>query len=321
MLYILFTNDLPEVVHNHLSNNGTFYNTHCVNCGGICCFADDSTYTISGKDMEELNFALDSSFKKIEMYMADNKLVLNADKTHLIVMSSDAKHRRGGNFGIFLETELKTIEPQKSEMLLGGIIQNDFKFNAHLKDDEKSVFRTLTSRVNALSKVCAVSSFKTRKAVADGIVMSKLVYLIQLWGGCSGYLLDFLQVLQNRAARLVTRLGWFTPTTTLLKQCGWLSVRQLVQYHSVLLAFKMMKEGKPDYFVDKFKTDFPYKTRFAAGHGVRKIETATSDPRKKGFVNRTIEVWNKLPLDLKKEISLKKFKFKLKKHIKENFPI
>ena len=304
-----------------ISTNGTFFNTHCTNCGGVCCFADDSTYTISGKNTEALNATLDNSFKKIESYMSDNKLVLNSDKTHLLVMSSEAKHRKNGNFGIFLETETKVIQPQKSEQLLGGIIANNFKFNAHLEDDEKSLFRTLTSRVNALSKVCSVANFKTRKQIADGIVMSKLVYLIQLWGGCSGYLLDFLQVLQNRAARMVTRLSWFTPISTLLKQCGWLSVRQLVHYHSVLLCYKMMNEGKPTYFVEKFNFDFPYETRLAAGNCVRQTKTISSDPRKYGFVNRTTEAWNRLPLSLKKETSLNKFKFKLKTHIRENFPI
>ena len=286
------TRDSPD----HLSTNGTFFNTHCTNCGGVCCFADDSTYTISGKNTEALNATLDNSFKKIESYMSDNKLVLNSDKTHLLVMSSEAKHRKNGNFGIFLETETKVIQPQKSEQLLGGIIANNFKFNAHLKDDEKSLFRTLTSRVNALSKVCSVANFKTRKQIADGIVMSKLVYLIQLWGGCSGYLLDFLQVLQNWAARMVTRLSWFTPISTLLKQCGWLSVRQLVHYHSVLLCYKMMNEGKPTYFVEKFNFDFPYETRLATGNCVRQTKTISSDPRKYGFVNRTTEAWNRLPL-------------------------
>jgi hypothetical protein len=54
--------------------------------------------------------------------------------------------------------------------------------------------------------------------VANGIVVSKLIYLIQWWGGCSDYLINFLQILQNRAARLVTRLGWFTPVEVLLHQ-------------------------------------------------------------------------------------------------------
>ena len=44
LCYVLFTNDLPETVldtssHVHESN----LTTHCSKCGGLCCFADDST--------------------------------------------------------------------------------------------------------------------------------------------------------------------------------------------------------------------------------------------------------------------------------------
>ena len=151
--------------------------------------------------------------------------------------------------------------------------------------------------------------------------MSKLVYLIQLWGGCSDYLLDFLQILQNRAARMVTRLSWYTPISTLLKQCGWLSVRQLVHYHSLLLVYKMLQEGKPAYFLGKFNSDFPYRTRITSANGLRKTDKIKSDPRKFGVVNRTTEDWNKLPIGLKTEISVNKFKQKLKKYVGENFPI
>ena len=57
--------------------------------------------------------------------------------------------------------------------------------------------------------------------VANSIVMSRMIYIIQLWGGTRNYLLKSLQVLQNQAARTVTGLGWFTPQSVLLHQCGW----------------------------------------------------------------------------------------------------
>ena len=41
LLYIIYTNDLPESIHNHLAENQGFFNTHCRECGGICCYADD----------------------------------------------------------------------------------------------------------------------------------------------------------------------------------------------------------------------------------------------------------------------------------------
>ena len=54
LLYIIFTNDLPEVVHDHLSTNCTYLNSDCRECGGICCYADDSTFTLSAKNPHQL---------------------------------------------------------------------------------------------------------------------------------------------------------------------------------------------------------------------------------------------------------------------------
>ena len=70
LLYIIFTNDLPEVVHDHLAVNNSYFNTHCQSCGSICSFADDSTYSKSGKDMDKLKDDIDDKFKEISNYMA-----------------------------------------------------------------------------------------------------------------------------------------------------------------------------------------------------------------------------------------------------------
>ena len=67
--------------------------------------------------------------------------------------------------------------------------------------------------------VAARAPFSTRLSVTDGIFMSNLCYLIQLWGGAEGYLLHALQIIQNRAARTVTRMSWYTPTKVLLNNC------------------------------------------------------------------------------------------------------
>ena len=179
LLYILFTNDLPEATHDHLAEGNSFFNVHCSSCGGICSFADDSTLTISRKNPEELDDIIDKKYKDIARYMTANKLVLNSDKTHLLIMATPYQHKHHQDYGITLNTGHEIVEPIYSEKLLGGHITNDFKFNEHLKENEKSAFRTLTSRVNALAKISKISSFKTRNMVANGIIISQLVYLIQ----------------------------------------------------------------------------------------------------------------------------------------------
>ena len=74
---------------------------------------DDSTYTIVERDPGTLSSKLSDKYKAIEDYMVKNKLVINADKTHLVVMGSKAVTRdrqavsmRAGEFMIHpTETE------------------------------------------------------------------------------------------------------------------------------------------------------------------------------------------------------------------------
>ena len=137
-------------------------------------------YSKCDKDPKVVKEKIYEAYKLMENYMAMNKLVINSDKTHLLIMASAKNHRRKGDYGITLNTGSEIIEPQINEKLLGGFISNDLTWKEHLRDNKKSLFKILTSRINALSKISRISSFKTRKIIANGIFLSKLIYLIQL---------------------------------------------------------------------------------------------------------------------------------------------
>ena len=53
---------------------------------------------------------------------------------------------------------------------------------------------------------------------------------------------------------MVTKCGWFTTTESTLRQCGWLSIRQLVVYHNVLQVYKVKKTQQPEYLYNKLTT-------------------------------------------------------------------
>ena len=97
--------------------------------------------------------------------------------------------------------------------------------------------------------------------LADGLFMSKLVYLIPLWGGCEKYLIKALQMIQNKAARTVCKLGIFTPIKILPRHCGWISVNQLVFYHTVILLFKTLANQTPKYLYEMTSTELHYPAR------------------------------------------------------------
>ena len=207
LLYILFSNDLPEVVHNNHETENGFYKIHCNECGGMCCYADDSTYTFSHINPDIIKEKIDSKYQDIANYMIDNKLVLNTDKTHLLVMTTANKHRSNGNFGIPMNTGNEIIEPDNYETILGGILSNDLKWSEHIRDNKKSLFKCLTTRVNALAKISKISNFKNRKMIANGIFLSKLIYLIQICGGCSDYLLNIFFIIRTKMSTKILKMG------------------------------------------------------------------------------------------------------------------
>ena len=203
-------------------------------------------------------------------------------------------------------------------ILVCGVIIQDMKWKTHIQGSEQSLVKQLTSRINGLVKVSLNASRETRLMVANGIFMSKLCYLIQLWGNCEKYLIKTLQVLQNKAARLVTGKSWFTSTRRLLKDCNWMSVQQLVFFHTVLQTHKILLSGTPTYFSQRISTQHPYKTRQAAGGSIWRGDEVTC---KGNFSQRGSQAYNSIPPHIRNSGSLPTFKYKLRQWVTLNIPI
>ena len=104
ILYILFTNELPDIVQEHLQDEGQGGEVHvhqgddigggpaftlaCAECGTICCYADDTTYSTNSKNPQDLTDKLSSKYRMVADFMLNNRLKLNDDKTHLMVMTT-----------------------------------------------------------------------------------------------------------------------------------------------------------------------------------------------------------------------------------------
>ena len=187
------------------------------------------------------------------------------------------------------------------------------------------MIRQLTSRINGLCLISSRASFSTRLMVANGIVMSKLCYLIQLWGGAEDYLIQALQIVQNRAARAVTGCSWFTPIGRLLARCGWLSVKQLVVYQTLVMTHKILTSGSPFYLRQKLCTTHAYRTRSASTGSIRLQTTIVAhsqhDFSSSSFLHRASTDYNRLPAHIRSVRTMVAFKTKLKAWIKTNVPI
>ena len=158
--------------------------------------------------------------------------------------------------------------------------------------------------------------------------MSKLIYLMPVWMGCDDYLVHGLQVCQNKAARLVTKLDKYTPSKVLMTQCGWLPVRQQLIFHSLVLLHKVFLQQTPTFLYQKIISGSGKpNTRQAAAKAAElaaagvtslpSIPDCTLSLTRSSWCWSSVSYYNRLPAVLLTEKKVEKFKTRLKKWVTE----
>ena len=113
LFFLIFYNDLP-------------YSLSCE----LDVFADDSTETVSDKNVEVIGEKLTREGEKVSQWMLANKLKLNADKTHLLTVGTQQRlHTLPGPPQVLMDGVLLQEDEAKSELLLGCSIQSNLKWN------------------------------------------------------------------------------------------------------------------------------------------------------------------------------------------------
>ena len=137
-------------------------------------------------------------------------------------------------------TEDKTITDGSSCFLLGGTLQSNLSWQGQIDTGENYILPKLKSRLGAIKYCCKKLPEGSRRLLATGLVISKLVYLLPVYGGTCKKYLDKLQVVLNNTARFVTGIGKRVKKVTLINATGW-----LVIYHSVLQMWRVTRLKVP----------------------------------------------------------------------------
>ena len=163
LLYTIFTNELPELVHQHNAQDD-LYNMHCDSCGSLCCYADDSSFFVASSDLTEISEKLSNKYRRISEFMNSNKLKLNEEKTSLMLLATEKAWRsKLTDDSLSLTTENNHfVTTGRSESLLGGIISQNLKWTEHILLNQKSLNKQLGGRLAILSKINRIANFKTR---------------------------------------------------------------------------------------------------------------------------------------------------------------
>ena len=324
LLYLIFDNDFPasrnETV-NHLEEADTEE-------GASILYADDDTDNITAMDCHTLQVKIQHEANLSTSWVQDNKLVCSGDKTKLLVICAPGQYREEDLLKITVCD--KEVTESTHEKLLGlGLCNNltfhDYLFGIDGNKDFPGLFKKLSQRVGLLAQVAKYLPSHRIHPIANGLFFSKMIYCLQVFGNNWGLAtLDeverrsfaftkqqcrILQILENKVLRIITKQHYDTPIKQLLEESGYMSVHQLIAYHTVLTVFKVIKTREPVHLAKRFGVEHVGqeggRTR-RREHDIR-VEFDLSIARS-GFVYRGAQICDMLPLEIKMANSLKDFK-------------
>ena len=264
----------------------------------VCNFADDTTYYTCDQNLDALIKRLELvSSKAIEWFKA-NYMKLNEDKCHLIV--------RGNKYeNVCAKVGESTIWESHREKLLGVYIDSNLSFNYHINQICKKAGR----KVSALARMSHYISQDRRRVIAKTFIESQFSYCPLVWMFHDRKVNNKINRLHERTLRIV----YYDYTSTfeeLLEKDTSFTIHQRNIQSLAIEMYKTMHKYNPTFMKDIFvaRRDIGYSLRSKdkqdfESMNIHKAHTGEDTLRFLGC-----KIWTMIPLEIKEENSLEKFK-------------
>ncbi|KAI5100796.1 hypothetical protein C0J45_9782, partial [Silurus meridionalis] len=193
---------------------------------------------------------------------------------------------------------------------LGVIIDPSLSFESHVNNVTRNAFFHLRN----IAKIRNMMSLQDAEKLVHAFVTSRLDYCNALLSGCA--ISSELQLVQNAAARVLTRSRKYDHITPVLISLHWLPIKSRIDYKILLLTYKALNGLALQYLSELlYRYDPPCLLR-SKGAGyllVPQIMKTTAGGR--SFSYKAPQLWNSLPTNVRDSDTVSVFKSRLKTYL------
>ncbi len=191
------------------------------------------------------------------------------------------------------------------------ILETDLSFSSHVKAVTKSAYYHLK---NIARIRCFVSSHDLEKLV-HAFITSRVDYCNGLLTGLPKKSIRQLQLIQNAAARILTRTRKSEHITPVLRSLHWLPVTFRIDFKVLLLVYKSLNGIGPKYMADMLTEYKPNRPLRSLGSSQLEIPRVHTKQGESAFSYYAARSWNQLPEEIRCAKTLATFKSRLKTHL------
>ncbi|KAF7237689.1 Patatin-like phospholipase domain-containing protein 2 [Varanus komodoensis] len=205
-------------------------------------YADDPQLYLSfSTNPGEAVAVLSRCLAEVMGWMRANKLKLNPDKTEVLLVGSSGL----GEGELNLVLNGVALPPRDKVGSLGVLL-----------DPELSLEAQVTAAYDCLA------------TVTHALVTSRLDFCNTLYVGLPLKTVRILQLVQNRAARLLTGTGRYVHMTPVLRQLHWLPIEVRAQFKVLVMTYKALNGLGPGYLKEHLHPYMPSRPLRSAGEAL-----------------------------------------------------
>ena len=260
----------------------------------------------SQKDANTCINCLEDCIRDIRLWMKQNFLKLNDDKSEFILFGS---HQQ------LAKVSVPHVKIGDSSVPSSIVVRNlgvMFDSTMSLKPHVSNVIRNSALHLRNISRLRKFLNRTASEQVVHAFVTSRLDMANSLLYGLPQEQLNRLQRIQNIAARVVTRSKKSCHITPVLKELHWLPVRYHIVYKILLIVYKAVNGLSPLY-ISNLLNFYTSSRNLRSNEKLLLIEPKSKHSwGDRSFVVAAPRLWNELPLSIRTSPSLEVFKKKLK---------
>ena len=150
------------------------------------------------------------------------------------------------------------------------------------------------------------------KTIATSLVSSKLDYCNYILYNISNREINKEQSVQNCLARVVTHSRQFSSVRPLLKSLHWLPVQFRIKHKICTLTYKVIHSYQPVYLHNLLKPSNRTRNLRSSDDDQLVVPRVSSKMGERAFSVAAPQLWNCIPLQIKKSKSAQSFRKKMK---------